>query len=726
MSKSKNLLHFYFTLNILTQFSLSFFFLNCKNQEQKQNKAAYVSNAKCLTCHQTEANLWQDSDHRWAMDTMRTESVRGDFSNQTFSEGEFKAFFFKKDNRYFVKVTEHLGDTNTYEAIYTFGWRPLQQYLFKTDKGRLQAFPVAWDTEKKRWFSCQNFPLAKSGDWLHWKGEAYTGNSRCISCHTTNFTKDFNPKTNEYHSKWSEAMVSCQSCHGPGAHHVNWAESKGIKKWWITKQSDHPYGLIPNFLASDRVPASEAKIQDCMPCHSLREQFQEFKPGTGTLYDFFGPLLVSPERYHLDGQIREENYEWGSFMQSKMFQKGVSCKDCHDVHSLKVKSKENSLCTSCHQHPPQTFETPAHTKHPVSANLKCWDCHMPQTTYMGNDPRRDHRFHIPISYEDTTLGIPNACEKCHSNQGKEWVREKLRNWPSLPKREAISTQYIGVFTGRVSTADIAELQNILNSPLFSDFNKATLVNGANHTGIPLPKNFNLQQFQSMHPVLKATYCQNFKESNPEDFPFLKDCFEDSVFLVRQKGFQAYLQFLNKNILGLSAATTAKVEQEYVGYLNFNSDSPLGNMNAGLYWLNKTNPAKAIEHFQNSLTIDPYFFPAAINLAQIYSQINQVERAIQLLENTLEKYPDQQETHYSLGLLFGERKQYSKAIYHLEQVLQLGGNPRVFYNLGVLYTQAGQLQKAEAILQRGLTLDPGSEDLLNAIAFLRQQKSSPQK
>ena len=65
--------------------------------------------------------------------------------------------------------------------------------------------------------------------------------------------------------------------------------------------------------------------------------------------DAYVPSLLDEGVYFADGQIQEEDYEYGSFVQSKMYHEGVTCSDCHNPHSLALPSKDlNSVCGSCH------------------------------------------------------------------------------------------------------------------------------------------------------------------------------------------------------------------------------------------------------------------------------------------------------------------------------------------------------------------------------------------
>src|SRR5690606_31754014 len=93
------------------------------------------------------------------------------------------------------------------------------------------------------------------------------------------------------------------------------------------------------------------QVEMCATCHSRRRGVQPGHQAGCGYYDYFANELLHTNIYHADGQIQDEVYEYGSFIQSKMFHKGIRCTDCHNPHSAKLKYEGNKLCTSCHQHP---------------------------------------------------------------------------------------------------------------------------------------------------------------------------------------------------------------------------------------------------------------------------------------------------------------------------------------------------------------------------------------
>ena len=130
-------------------------------------------------------------------------------------------------------------------------------------------------------------------------------------------------------------------------------------------------------------------------------------------------MLTAPN-YHADGQQREEVYVWGSFLQSRMYQRGVTCMDCHDPHSQKLRAEGNALCTRCHN--ATEFDSPKHHQHSAGGKgAQCVTCHMPTQNYMVIHARQDHSMRVPRPDLSISLGSPNACTQCHRDRKPQWA-----------------------------------------------------------------------------------------------------------------------------------------------------------------------------------------------------------------------------------------------------------------------------------------------------------------
>lgn len=388
--------------------------------EPSEVTKTFVGRDSCIVCHQEQADLFHGSHHDLAMDLATAETVLADFDGQEIKHFGITSRVFKDGDRFVVNTEGADGEMKDFEVKYVFGVTPLQQYMVEFDEspvtkvadgtskpiGRLQVLRLSWDTLNKKWFYLSPPDVKEKldpSDPLHWTGVTQCWNSNCAECHSTNLKKNFDPLSRSYATTFSEIDVSCEACHGPGSLHVKIANKKSL--FW---DREHGYGLL-NLKTKSNLP----QIETCAPCHSRRVPIGGDFVGC-RFDDHYSCQLIMDQVYHADGQIRDEDYVYGSFIQSKMFHNGIKCTDCHDPHSTRVKFDGNELCTSCHQHPAGKYDTPNHHHHKVgSTGALCVECHMPSTTYMDVDARRDHSLRAPRPDLSVKFGTPNACTACH-------------------------------------------------------------------------------------------------------------------------------------------------------------------------------------------------------------------------------------------------------------------------------------------------------------------------
>src|SRR5262245_58627642 len=351
------------------------------------------------------------------MDRATESSVLGDFRDAELTHHGITSRMFRRDGRFFVNTEGPDGKLADFEVTYVFGVDPLQQYMVEFDRpadmpeneiSRLQVLRISWDSRNKRWFHLDPPDVKERldpSDELHWTGLAQRWNHMCADCHSTNLQKNFDVAEARYHTTFSEIDVSCEACHGPGSLHVQLATSKSL--FWDRKRG---YAL-----AKLKDPANnQLQIQACAPCHSRRRIVATGYTAGCNYYNYFQNEVLSPSAYHADGQILDEVYEYTSFMESKMYHKNIRCTDCHDPHTARLKHEKNQVCTSCHQHQPGKYDGEIHHRHRMnSTGAQCVECHMPQTTYMDVDPRRDHSLRVPRPDLSVQYGTPNACTRCH-------------------------------------------------------------------------------------------------------------------------------------------------------------------------------------------------------------------------------------------------------------------------------------------------------------------------
>ena len=376
----------------------------------------YVGGQRCATCHADQVAQWTGSHHDHAMDEANEQTVLGDFNDAELEHWGVRSRMFRRDGAYWVHTEGPDGAMADFRVRYVFGVEPLQQYLVEFDRpdnlpsdaiARMQVLPVCWNTEKREWFYLSPPDVQEKlapDDPLHWTGSAQTWNHMCAECHSTNLQKGYDVASRTYHTTFSDIDVNCEACHGPGSVHIELAEATSL--FWDRK---HHYGL-----SKIKGRPATAEIEVCAPCHSRRSvMVPDAHPGA-PYHDHYVNELIRPGTYYPDGQILDEVYVYGSFLQSKMYKKGIACSDCHDPHTTRVKHTDNRLCTSCHAHPAGKYDVVTHHRHyPGQAGSKCVDCHMPATPFMEVDLRRDHSLRVPRPDLSMKLGTPNACTGCH-------------------------------------------------------------------------------------------------------------------------------------------------------------------------------------------------------------------------------------------------------------------------------------------------------------------------
>jgi len=407
--------------------------------------ATYVGAQACAGCHAKEHSAWAQSDHARAMQPANATTVLGDFADRRVAYGAITSTFFRREGRYMVRTDGPDGKLADFEIKYTFGVRPLQQYLIELPGGRLQALSIAGDARQRtaggqRWFHLYPNERIDYRDELHWTRRQQNWNYMCADCHSTNVRKGYDPAAARYATTWSEINVACEACHGPGSRHVAWAgavrpgrpydandgrgltvllrERRGVQ-WAVDPSSGNARRSVPR--------ATAVELGVCAQCHARRSQISsDYVPGRPFL-DHYLPALLTPPLYWSDGQQRDEVYTWGSFLESRMHAAGVTCSDCHEPHGGTLRASGNQVCAQCHA--PAKYDVATHHFHRAGGpGAACAGCHMPATRYMLIDPRHDHSLRVPRPDQSVALGVPDVCTRCHANRKPAWAAAKVQSW----------------------------------------------------------------------------------------------------------------------------------------------------------------------------------------------------------------------------------------------------------------------------------------------------------
>lgn len=661
--------------------------------------ATFVGASNCSRCHQQEHEQWLGSHHDRAMQLATDESVLGDFADAEFDRLGVKTRFFRDGPRFMVSTEGPDGEQHDYEVKYTFGYEPLQQYMVEFPDGRVQVLRVSWDTKQGEWFYVPPPDVPderlKPDDPLHWTGVAQNWNTTCAICHSTNLQKGYDLATDSYHTTYSEINVSCEECHGPGSLHIQLAEANSL--FWDRR---HGYGLA-QLKSVDNRPQIEA----CAECHARRQDVHpDFRPGT-PLLDSYAPSPLDEGLYHADGQILDEVYVYGSFLQSKMFHEGVRCTDCHNPHSLQLKFDGNALCTQCHV--PAKYDTPSHHHHAVGSKAaNCVECHMPTKTYMVVDDRRDHSLRMPRPDQTVALGTPNACNVCHTKPEEDaaWAAEKVVEWYG-PKRPNDPHWAPALAAGRARQPEgerlLAELCARQNTPNLVKATALELL--AAYPGDAATKAAQ-GALQSLDPQVRLSAVRMLSSQSREAVvQTLVEHLDDPSRAVRVESA--------RRLAGLPADSFT-VDQyrslesgldEYRQQQEMNLDRAASHLNLGQLAVAQDRRSEAVQEFRKAIQLEPYLSGSRRLLAQTLAgadgEPQEVERLyreeIDLLVRDTELAPDRGMVWYELGRLRVLVGDYQEASPAFSRALELEPENYQFRLMHVLSLERQYEQTADA-------------------------------
>lgn len=200
-------------------------------------------------------------------------------------------------------------------------------------------------------------------------GGEYAGSESCAACHEE-VTESFMMTAHATAPGW-DAEKGCESCHGPGAAHIDGG------------------GDVAEILRPGDLTADESS-RICLECHARQQASFSHRSSIHSLGD-------------------------------------VGCVDCHDPHQhgeSQLKKDEPALCADCHQTIVSQFDLPR--SHPLpSKGRACVTCHTPHGAAsqrslegFGGIACGDCHFEKagPFLYShDVTL--VDGCQACHSIHG---------------------------------------------------------------------------------------------------------------------------------------------------------------------------------------------------------------------------------------------------------------------------------------------------------------------
>ncbi|CAH6815523.1 multiheme c-type cytochrome [Vibrio chagasii] len=666
-------------------------------------EATFSGSQTCVECHIDQTEAWKGSHHEKAMQHANSNSVLANFNDQQIQHDEKKSYFYTQGEEFWFR-TEGKNTSKEYKISYTFGFSPLQQYMVELADGRVQLIPFAWDSRTakeggQRWFML--YPDTDSTDEFYWLNTGQNWNFMCADCHSTNLKKNYNKQNNTYSTEWSEISVGCEACHGPASEHIRLAKGKinptephfGFQRDLSKAVESWLYKEGHSTLQPGKITSTD-QVQTCAQCHSRRIQLNETKDHvTGAFGDKYRLDLISSAHYHTDGQISAENFVYGSFLQSKMAQKGVTCTNCHDPHSAKLKIPETSVCLQCHISSEYASET--HTFHEAETDAsKCTTCHMPETTYMQVDPRRDHSWHVPKAAQNT----PNACLSCHENKDTSWVSEQLQQW--FPQSKHRNPKHFSEIFLQVNVGESGSKEKLsliaLNTNLSQIIRASALERmsgGANRSNLEaLRISAKDENYMVRLGVISGSSGYNFSIR----WSLLEPLLTDEVLAVRTESASALVNYWSQLSPQQKNLVTPPLN-EYINTQNFNADRAFARTNLGNTYLALGKSSKAIEEYLGAIEVEPYFERSYINLSDLYQKQGDNKQATDILLQGIAAQPKSHVLPYAAGLAYLRTKDEQKSLKYLQRAVEIANNnSHYWYVYGLALEKSNILKSSKAL------------------------------
>jgi predicted CXXCH cytochrome family protein len=672
------------------------------------------------------------------MDVATDDTVLGAFDGRTL-EHDGVTTTFRRDGEAFVVRTDGAdGALADFQVTHVFGAVPLQQYLVSFPDGRKQVLRQAWDTRPEdeggqRWFALYPDQHIGPDDLLHWTRPTQTWNHQCAECHSTDLVKGYDAGNDTYETTYAEIDVSCEACHGPGSEHVAWAEELGD----AYDPFEHEVGgLTVDLRAPEREweidPATgtaivvkrtqpSKQIETCARCHSRRGQIGAQHVDGRTLLQSHRLALLTDALYHPDGQILDEVFVHGSFLQSKMYGAGVECTDCHDAHSMQLREPGNALCNQCHD--ATKFDVKEHHFHePGTEGAACVDCHMRTETYMVVDPRRDHSLRVPRPDLTLSLGVPNACDDCHADKGTQWSVDAVERWYG-EKDRALHPGEVIAFGRRGGPGAAEALARLAGDRDVANIVRATALSLlARSPGHPVVRRAVEEAAGDPDPVVRHGAVRALVAVPPEQrlsvgAPLLRD----DVLAVR---IDAARELLTPEPIphtdevrgDLAAALEELRAAEELHLDQAQSRVALGNIA-----LVEGDVAAAEEHYRKAIAVDDAYMPAYVNLADVLREQQRDGEGEKVLREGLARYPDDPVLLYAYSMLLIRTGRRSEALEPLSRAAEAQADARTEMAHALLVQELGEPDRALELLDEAAERHPGSSELISTLLGAQMQR-----
>jgi tetratricopeptide (TPR) repeat protein len=650
--------------------------------------APLAGSASCRSCHAVFFQKWSTSFHGLAM-----QAHTGDFARDRLTPQARPLEIRGRSYRAVIGTgADHVEETGprgtkTHPIVQVLGGKNVCYFLTPLDRGLLQVLPVAYDVNRKEWFSTSGSAVRHfagvADEELDWTDRAYTFNTSCFSCHVSQLATNYEPATDSYRTVWAEPGVSCETCHGPAGEHVRAFE--GL-----------PPGLAPKDprIVSVKRLSTEQRNDLCASCHAKASPlWTAFRPGD-RFFDHFDLTTLENPDYHPDGRDLGENYTLTSWRMSPCAQSGrIDCVHCHTSSGrYKFKDRPNDACLPCHEE--RVKNAAAHTRHPGEGpGTRCTDCHMPKTEF-ARMRRSDHSMRPPSPAAARELGSPNACGLCHADRSVAWAEKAIRDggggrWSERILREG---RLVAAARKRDWTR-LPEMLAYLAEPGRDEVVTTSLVRLLSDC----PDASKWPRLRALaadaSPLVRAAAITTLA-ADPGSRDALLAATGDDVRLVRVRAAAALSTVDPSTVPEAARAAFLAARSEHERSLLARPDDFASQYNLGNLHLERGDAAAAAERYRKALALRPDHVASLVNLSMAEARLGRLAEAERPLREAIRVQPREAAAHFNLGLLLAETGRPAEAKAALRRALELEPrNAGAAYNLAVLVAEASPKEAA---------------------------------
>ena len=684
---------------------------------QEKTPAPYAGSSSCRECHEKFYQLWSTSMHGLAMQPYTPVLAKEKLTPQpgfiSIGTDQYRA-----DIDAGVMIETSQTGTKSYRIEHVLGGKNVYYFLTLLARGRLQTLPLAYDVNRKEWFDTaasgmRHFPGGERGEAVNWKESPYTFNTACYSCHVSQLSTNYDPKTDTYHTKWTEPGINCETCHGPSGEHNK-----------IARTTPKGQPLPELRLIRTKTMTKQQRNDLCSSCHAKGSPLTlEYKSGE-RFFDHFDLVTLEDADFYPDGRDLGENYTLTSWKMSPCARSGkIDCIHCHTSSGRYrfKKEKFNDACMPCHA---DKVKDPAvHTHHVgESKGSMCISCHMPMTAFARMN-RSDHSMLPPAPAATLVYKSPNACNICHNDKDAAWadsyVRQwrtrdyqapvlkraalidaaRKRDWKKLPEMLAYiqSKDRDEVFaTSLIRLISPLQDQRALPALLASAKDPSPLVRGAAVQALAM-----MPTTESLQALIEAT--------------------GDEYRLVRVRAAAGIAAFPQMTVPEAYKSQMNKANKEYLSFIMARPDQWTSHYNMGNYQLGRGELKEAVSSYQEALKLEPQAIMPVVNSSIAYARMGETDKSEKALQQALKMAPDNAAANFNMGLVKAEKNETKQAEKYLKKAIKADPQmAQAAYNLCIITAQ-DRVNEAVKWCRKAADLRPQEPKYAYTLAFYQNQK-----